>query len=185
MRWDALFSDLEAQADVLDQAERAAEVEERARSEVGALGLGDRLRAAVGAEVRVQCLGALSIRGVLRRVGPDWALFDEGAGREAVVVLASAQGISGLSRLSAAPESVSVVESRLDLRLLLRGVARDRSHVRITRIDGSTLDATIDRVGSDFFEVALHQAGETRRRSAVTEVVVIPFAALAVLRRDV
>jgi hypothetical protein len=51
MRWDALFADLEAQAEALERAERAAEVDERARIEVGALGLLERLRPAIGAGV--------------------------------------------------------------------------------------------------------------------------------------
>ena len=183
MRWDALFADLEAQAEALEHAERASEVDERARIEVGALGLLDRLRPAVGAALRLQCAGALTLNGVLRRVGPDWLLLDEGAGREVVVALAAVHGVSGLSRLSAVPDSATTVESRLGLRHVLRGVARDRSPVRICRVDGSTLDATIDRVGADFLEAALHPAGETRRRGDVREVALIPFAALTAVHR--
>jgi hypothetical protein len=183
MRWDALFADLEAQAEALERAERAAEVDERARIEVGALGLLERLRPAVGAGVRLQCAGALTLSGVLTRVGPTWLLLDEAAGREVLVALAAVQGVSGLSRLSAAPDSMPIVESRLGLAHILRGVARDRSPVRICRVDGSVLDATIDRVGTDFLEAAVHAAGEARRRSEVREVVLIPYAALAAVRR--
>jgi hypothetical protein len=50
-------------------------------------------------------------------------------------------------------------------------------------VDGSVLDATIDRVGTDFLEAAVHAAGEARRRSEVREVVLIPYAALAAVRR--
>ncbi|PZS16332.1 MAG: hypothetical protein DLM57_10655 [Pseudonocardiales bacterium] len=184
MRWDALFSDLAAQADELERAERAATVEERARIEVGALGLWDRLRPAVGCALRLECAGTLSLTGVLRRVGPDWLLLDEGQGREVVVAIAAIHGVSGLSRLSAVPDSAPAVESRLGLRHVLRGIARDRSPVRICRVDGSTVAATIDRVGADFLEAAVHPAGETRRRADVREVALIPYAALAAVRRD-
>jgi hypothetical protein len=183
MRWDALFADLDAQAEALARAERAAEIDERARSEVAALGLLERLRPAVGAGVRLQCAGALTLSGVLGRVGPNWLLLDEGAGREALVALAALHGVSGLSRLSAAPDSMPIVESRLGLGHVLRGVARDRSPVRICRVDGSVVDATIDRVGADFLEAALHPAAEPRRRSEVREVILIPYAALAAIRR--
>jgi hypothetical protein len=183
MRWDALFADLEAQAEALERAERAAEVDERARIEVGALGLLERLRPAVGTGVRLRCAGGLTLSGMLSRAGPDWLLLDEDAGREALVPLASVQGVSGLSRLSAAPDSMPIVESRLGLRHILRGVARDRSPVRICRVDGSVLDATIDRVGTDFLEAAVHPAGEARRRREVREVILIPYAALSAVRR--
>jgi hypothetical protein len=183
MRWDALFGDLEAHADALDHAERAAEVDERARIEVAALAFVDRLRAAVGAPLRLQCAGALLLTGEVRRVGPDWLLLDEGSGREALVPLAAVLGVSGLSRLSAVPNSASPVESRLTLRPVLRGLARDRSAGQVARVDGSTLNATIDRVGADFVELALHAPGETRRRSEVRDVVVMPLRAIAAVRR--
>ncbi len=183
MRWDALFADLEAQAEALEHAERAAEVEERVRIEVAAIGLVDRLRAAVDTPLRVQCAGALALTGVLRRVGPDWLLLDEGSGREVLTAVAAVHGVTGLSRVSAVPDSAPGVESRLSLRHALRGLARDRSPVRVCRVDGSTLDATIDRVGADFIEVALHAPGETRRRGDVREVALVPFAALAAVRR--
>jgi hypothetical protein len=183
MRWDALFGDLEAQADALDHAERAAEVDERTRIELAALAFVDRLRAAVGTPLRLRCPGALLLAGEVRRVGPDWILLDESSGREVLVPLAAVLGVSGLSRLSAVPNSASPVESRLTLRHVLRGLARDRSAVQVARVDGSTLDATIDRVGADFVELALHAAGENRRRSEVRDVVVTPFRAVAAVRR--
>lgn len=184
MRWDALFADLEAQAEALERAERAAEVDERARIQVGGLGLLERLRPAPGATLRLQCAGALTLNGALRRVGTDWLLLDEGAGPEVVVAFAAVYGISGLSRLSSVPHSAGTVESRLGLRHVLRGVARDRAPVRICRVDGSILDATVDRVGADFLEVALHPAGEMRRRGEVRDVVLIPYSGLAAVRRD-
>lgn len=48
MRWDDLFADLEAQAEALATAERAAEVDELVRLETSRLRLADRLRPAVG-----------------------------------------------------------------------------------------------------------------------------------------
>jgi hypothetical protein len=110
-------------------------------------------------------------------------LLDEGSGREALVPLAAVLGVSGLSRLSAVPNSASPVESRLTLRPVLRGLARDRSAGQVARVDGSTLNATIDRVGADFVELALHAPGETRRRSEVRDVVVMPLRAIAAVRR--
>src|SRR6266536_4551293 len=123
MRWDGLFADLEAQAEALELAERAAEVDERARHEIGRIRLLDRLRPAVGVPVRLRCRGAVAVAGPLRRVGPDWLLVDEGGEREALVAIAAVLGVSGLGRLAAVPEGESVVESRLGLRHALRGIA--------------------------------------------------------------
>ncbi|WP_375499757.1 hypothetical protein [uncultured Jatrophihabitans sp.] len=185
MRWDELFADLEAQASALARAERGGEVDERTRGEVGTLALLDRLRAALGAPVRLHVLGGLTLAGAVSRVGPDWLLVDEQDGREAVVVLARVLRVRGLARYSAVPDSMSVVESRLGLRHVLRGIARDRSATRVHLVDGTVLDATLDRIGADFVEVAMHAPGEARRRHEVREVEAVPLSAVAVVRRGV
>jgi hypothetical protein len=185
MRWDGLFADLEAQADALANAERAAEVEERTRGEVGALGLLDRARGAVGADLRLRLDGGHMVTGRLVRVGADWLLLAEGSGREALVAMAGVVTVRGFSRLSAVPGSARPVESRLGLRQALRGVARDRSPVRMQVRDGTTVEATIDRVGADFVEGAAHAPGEARRRQEVREVELVPISALVAVRRAV
>lgn len=183
MRWEGLFADLESQAAALDAASRAAEIEERSRLEVGRISLLDRLGATAGAPVRVRCSGGVTVAGRLERAAPDWLLLDEG-GREALVVLACVLGVSGLARLASVPAD-SVVESRLGLRQALRGVARDRSTVRITLVDGNVVDGTIDRIGADFAEVAEHAPGELRRHGEVRDILALPLAAIAVVRRVV
>ena len=184
MRWDGLFADLEAQADALSAAERSAEVEERTRLEVGRGALVDRLRPAVGDHLQFNCVGPLIVRGELRRLGADWCLVEEGAGREALVALSAVCVVAGLRRLSAPADSANRVEARFGLRQLLRGVARDRSAVRLRLRDASTLDGTLDRVGADFVEVAAHPAGEARRRSQVQATLIVPIEAIAVVGRD-
>ncbi|WP_375490719.1 hypothetical protein [uncultured Jatrophihabitans sp.] len=185
MRWDGLFADLEAQAQALALAERAAEVETRTRDEIGQLAVYDRLRAAVDTELQLAFAGGLAVRGTLTRVGVDWLLLDSGQGREVVGVNAALQRVRGLGRASGVPGSAGVVESRLGLGHVLRGLARDRSPLRLHLIgDGaSSVDATIDRVGADFVEVATHPAGEVRRRGDVRDVELVPLAALAALSR--
>ena len=182
-RWEALFADLETQAAALDTAERAVEVEERTRIEVGRIRLLDRMRPAVGTAVRLRCTGYGGVTGRLVRVGPDWLLVLEEGGQEAVVATAAVLCASGPGRLSAVPESESIVESRLGLRHVLRGIARDRSAVRISLLDGTTIDGTIDRLGADFVEIAQHPPGELRRREEVRELALVPVSALAVVRR--
>jgi hypothetical protein len=141
------------------------------------------LRPAVGTAIRLSCTGDGGVTGRLARVGPDWLLVLDESGYEAMVVTAAVLSVSGAGRLSAVPDSESVVESRLDLRHVLRGIARDRSAVRISVLDGTTIDGTIDRLGADFVEIAQHPAGEPRCRDQVREVALVPLSALAVLRR--
>jgi hypothetical protein len=183
VRWDALFDDLEAQAAAHDRAERAAEVAERTRMELGTVGWADRARAAVGSAVRVRLPGDQVVAGALTRVGPDWLLLDDGGGRETVVRTAAVLTMRGFARYAAIPGAEGAVASRLGLRHVLRAVARDRSAVRLHLLDGSTVDATLDRVGADFVEVATHGAGELRRRSEVRDVELIMLTAIAALRR--
>lgn len=184
MRWDGLFADLEAQAEALSSAERDAEIDDRTRSETSRLRLIDRLGPAVGSMVRLRCAGGLSLGGQLRRAHPEWLLLDEPAGREVLVSAAAILWVAGLGRLSEVPAGESVVRSRLGLRYALRTVARDRSSLRMQLADASVLDGTLDRVGADFVELAVHAAGETRRRGEVREVLTVPIDALVALRRD-
>lgn len=184
MRWDDLFADLEAQAALLAQRERADEVGERSRIEVGRLAAIDRLRPAEGAIVSVTVLGGERIDGILRRVGAQWLLIEERVGREAVVALSAVLTVAGLSRWSADSSGVGAVESRLGLASALRGMARDRASVRVHLVDSHELDGTIDRVGSDYFELARHARGELRRRGEVRSVALVLNRSVAVIRRD-
>jgi hypothetical protein len=182
MRWEDLFADLEAQVDALGLAERAAEVAELTRLESSRLDLASRLRPAVGTSITVRCLGGTVLSGRLGAVGPGWLLLDEGAGREALLATAAVTSVAGLGRLSGA--AGSAVDARLGIGQVLRGVARDRSVVRICLTDSTVFDGTLDRVGSDYLELAVHAAGEPRRRGEVREVLMLPIGALAALRRD-
>ena len=181
-RWDALFADLEAQAAERARSERSAEVDELVRAEWAQHTLTDRLRAALGSTVTLRGEGTLAVTGRLQQAGPDRVLLSEGAGREALVVTAAVHTVAGLGRRTAAP--AASVASRLGLRHVLRGVARDRSAVRIQLRDGSQLDGTLDRIGGDFVELAAHPAGEPRRRAAVRESLVVATGSIVALRRD-
>jgi hypothetical protein len=185
VRWEALFADLEARGVALGQAELDAEVAERTRGEVGALGVLDRARAAVGGQLLLRLAGGLVLRGRLAQAGPGWLLVDEDAGREALVASERLISVRGFGRRAAAPGSAGVVESRIGIRQLLRAVARDRSQVGIHLVDGSVLDATIDRVGADFIDVAAHPPGEPRERAGGPERLLVVISAIAAVRRSV
>jgi hypothetical protein len=182
MRWAALFDDLQAHSEAIEAGARSAEISDQARTEAASLRLADRLRASPG-RTRLQLRGGLHLSGSLRHVGSDWLLLSEEAGGEAVVLWPAMCTAVGVGRHTVSSTD-GPVAARLGVRSALRGIARDRSGVRIALIDGSTVAGTIDRVGADFLEVAVHAVGELRRRADVREIQVIALGAVAAVRRD-
>jgi hypothetical protein len=181
VRWEALFADLEARAAAFERAERDVEIADRTRVETAAVRLCDRLAAALGRPLRLRCVAGFAVTGRLAHVGSDWLLVDEGSGREALVALAAVIAVSGVGRHAVDVAADGVVATRLGVRHALRGIARDRSVVRVGLMDGTTLVGTIDRVGQDYVDLAVHP--EIRRRREVVEFVVAGVHALVTVRR--
>ena len=182
MRWQQLFADLQAQFDEEEAAAERGDTASRARAEVGAVRLADRLRGALGLAVVLGCRGVGSVAGVLTDVGVDWLLLAGDGGRENLVALHSVRTVGGLGRRTAVPEPAGAVWSRLDLRRALRGLARDRSVVQVVLDDGVVLAGTLDRVGADYVELAEHPADQPRRSEVVHGVRAIVLDAIAVVR---
>jgi hypothetical protein len=67
---------------------------------------------------------------------------------------------------------------------VLRDIARRRLPVRVALTTGRTLVGTIDRVGADHLDLALHERGAPRRASEVTGHRVVAFAAIQRVRLD-
>ena len=183
MRWKALFEDVEAQLSAVEQAELAAEVRDRTRREHAAVRLVDRLRAAQGQAIAVRVPGGPPLRGAIDDVGADWVLLQEAPGREVLVPLGNVLAVTGLGRDTAVPGAEGAVESRLDVRWAVRGLARSRAGVRLLLVDGTAVDGTVDRAGDDHLDLAEHPVGEPRRAPAVRQVLAVPFTALAAVRR--
>lgn len=181
VRWEALFRDLEAQLEATEQAELADEVADRSRLEAARLRLADRLRAADGAELTLAVGAAGAVTGRIRRVGADWLLLVDGAGREALVPLEAVIGVTGLPHAAVDPERTGAVDRRLGLGYALRAIARDRTPVRVLLRDGGVLTGTVDRVGADYAEIAVHPLDEPRRPGAVVGMHVVAFGGVAVV----
>lgn len=181
MRWDDLFADLEAQLVAADAADLAADAEQRQRLEIGRTTLVQRLRTAAGHDVVVG-VGDQVLRGRLDGVGPDWLLV--GGELDTLVPIAAVGWLQGLGRAADAGEP-GRVWSRLGFRSALRGLARDRAAVRLHLSAGAPVHGTIDRVGADHLDLAVHPPGEPRRAAAVTAVRTVPLAAVrAVVRGE-
>ncbi len=181
MRWEELFADLEAQVEALEAADLVAEISDRTRREQALLGLADRLRAAADTSLTVHA-GSVAVCGRLLGSGRDWLLLEEPGRRQVLVALAAISSVAGLGGRTDVPGGDGEVARRLDLRWALRGLARNRLGVQVLLGDRSTLDGTLDRVGADHVDLALHAPGEVRRASAVREVRTVPLAAVVMVR---
>jgi hypothetical protein len=182
VRWQQLFADLQAQFEEEGAAADRAEAASRARSEIGAVRLADRLRAAIGQPLSMHCGGAGQVGGVLLDVGTDWLLLEDDLGREVLLSTAAVRAVAGLGRRTAPTEEAGPLRVRLDLRRALRGLARDRAVVQVVLDDGVVLTGTVDRVGADYVELAEHPVDTPRRAEAVQGVRAVVLAAVAVVR---
>jgi hypothetical protein len=181
-RWERLFADLEAEYEAAAAAELDAEVRDRARREVARLHLADRLAPSLGQPVVVSARGAGTLRGRLADAAPEWLLLSEPPTLDVLVPASALLSVSGLGALSTEPGTGGRVAARLTFGYALRGLARRRTGVAVTLVDGSVVDGTLDRVGGDFVELAEHPAQEARRPGAVRAVRTIPFAAIGAVR---
>jgi len=184
VRWERLFGDLEAELDAAEEAELEAEIAERTRAERSRLRLVDRLRGSVGRAVRLRVSGADQLTGEIRAVGSDWLLIRPVDGADRLVRTAAVLEIEGLVPSSAAVGSEGVVAARFGLTAVLRGLARDRTVVTITLVDGSARTGTIEMAGADVVEFSDRrhdEPGFTGQRVTAARRT-IPSSALAVVR---
>ena len=179
MRWEALFADLEAQLAAAGQSALEAEIADRQRGESAAIEFPDRLRGQVGRKLKVHLdapVGALT--GVLAQLGSGWLLLRATAGTH-LVPLDAVRLVEGMDRF-ALPEEATV---KLGLQAALRGLARDRYpvHLQLRGTQAGTVYGSIDRVGRDFLELAVLEAGLARRRENVASAAVVPLREIAVV----
>lgn len=183
MRWDALFTDMEAQFAEGGKLAVESEISERARVEAASVVLADRLRAGLGSQVAVHLLGGRTFEGRLSHAGADALVLDEGL-QQVLIPYGAVARYAGLGRVSVAEPSQ--VRRRIGLAHALRGLARDRAGVAVmVRHDMAKeggLTGVIDRVGSDFMDLALVTPGEARRAAQVRQVATIPFGSLGAIR---
>lgn len=176
-----VMADLSGQLDAAEAAELAAEVEDRTRREAALVSLVDRLRASETMRISVDT-AAGPITGDLREVGSDWLRLEEGTGRFAVIPIPAVRTVRGLGRAATPPGAAGSVAERLDLRYLLRELARDRTAVRISLDDRRQLSGTLAQVGADYVELAEHAEGERRGPGEMSGTRAVRLAAMVALR---
>ncbi len=181
MRWQELFADLEGQARAWERGDLDAEIADRTRGEWAQVLLVNRLRAAVGSLVTVDVVGAGRLAGELETVGADWLLLT--GSHDDVVALAAIVAIHDLAPGAVSPDGVGPVSAGLRLTAALRAVAMDRSAVTVRTRDGGVYTGTPDHVGSNFLELAVHEAGEVPRAGVIRSRCVLSLDAVASVRR--
>lgn len=191
MRWDSLFDDLESQLERERTAEELDLEAEEERLRLGRLAIRDRLVALAVSPgqrpLRLALAGGIRLVVHPHTIGRDWLSAALPDGRQCVVPLASIASIS-LSQVEVATSlrdnggtPLETVSGRLGLPFVLRDLCRRRRQVEVTTADGM-LVGTIDRVGRDHVDLAVHEAGTPRRESAVRDVLMVPIARILLVR---
>ena len=154
MSWEhelfALFDDLEGQASALWEADREAELADRARTEYAGVTLASRLMASRGRDVALDLPHVGRVEGRLDRVGPEWCLLS-GLGQDWIVPLRAVAGVRGASERGVPEVAWSPVD-RLGLGAALRRLADEEARCLLHLADGTRHEAHVVRVGADFLE---------------------------------
>lgn len=197
MRWNNLFDDLEGQLEHERDAEEVDLRGEEERLRLGRLSLRDRLQSLHEAAGAREYTLRLNLRdGSMVRVRPlgfgrDWMsaeLLGDTARRAQIIVPLDAVAGIILDReqvavsLTAQPgDGARGLSARLGLAFVLRDLCRRRSPIDLV-LQGGDLHGTIDRVGRDHFDIAVHEPGTARRTSGVLQYRIVPFAQLLLVR---
>ena len=197
MRWDRLFDDLEGQLERELSAEELDLRAEEERMRIGRLAVRDRLIAIrEGGQATEQPVALLLVTGeqlVVRpsTFGRDWflaELAEEARRSQCVVPLAGVAALlltrSQIESSLAQPENPAndrALSARLTLPFVLRDLCRRRAAVSLHTAAGDA-HGTIDRVGRDHLDLAVHEPDRPRRSRAVSQYRVVPLDQLLLVR---
>lgn len=195
MRWNRFFEDLEHELDSELEVQQASVDGEAERLRVSRLELRTRFLALSGSDVMLELSGGSLLIGRVVAVGADWIGLIREPGGAALVPLRSIHAIrigreamlasvgAGAGRDSAKPARTSLSE-RQTFGYVLRDLARRRIAVVLQQNDERALAGTIDRVGADHLDLALHDRGAPRREAEVSGYRIVPLAAVAWVQLD-
>ena len=150
MRWDALFSDYEAQMNAALGDNWRAEVADRTRGERAAVELVARLSGARGQALSFTLVDGQAVTGHLRDCAATWVLVEDDVSRSHLV---PAGAITTVRGVGAVAQHLSHVEQRLDIAHALRALSRDRARVRVRTVGGDVV-GIIAGVYADHIDVA-------------------------------
>lgn len=172
MDWEAVLADLESTFEAERRAELVAHSAELAEAEAASIALSDRLRGAVGSQVRLTTRGGHGVHGLLVRCEQAFALVREGGGAQVLVPMGAVASVQGL--LGPAPALAG--RRRVTLGSALRELARQGARLRLVLTGGEVVGRPV-RVGADYVDVVVAGGGGGRPRR-----VTVALAAVEVVR---
>lgn len=169
MRWEALFEDLQGQLEAAERAEDDELVAQLTEAEMGGTTLADRLRARLGADVRLRLRSGTDVTGTVLDAAPQWLLLRDAQEHRHLVPTEAVQAAWPLGPV--APDA-GTVERRLRVTHVLRALAREGAPVRVS-CDAGDYTGWLTRVGADHVDV--------RPESPATAAVTVALAAVVLV----
>ena len=143
-----MFADFEGQLDAAADAQFAADVADRTRSERARVVLAARMVAAQGRWIGLVLADRERVAGVITDAAATWVLVTADA-RQWWIPVRSIAAVTGVPAHAA---KVTAVERRLSVAHALRALSRDRAHVAVATVAGRWT-GVIQQVGADYLEL--------------------------------
>lgn len=201
MRWDNLFDDLESQLETELTAEDIDLQAEEERLRLGRLSTRDRIAAilesagaAAADPIRLVLASGVTIAVSPVTLGKDWVateyVGDSSKRGQCIIPLATISGLilerSQVRRSLRMPpggDPARGLSARLSLVFVLRDLCRRRRAIDIELPNVErALHGTIDRVGRDHLDLAVHERGVPRRESEVNHYRLVPLGQIQLIR---
>ena len=173
-----VFDDLEAEFEAGLRREAEQEATAAVRAELGSTVLWEQLARRLDSEV-VAVAGARVFRGGVVASHPEFLVLRAPDGAEHLIRYGPAVSFALPPEPPVLRPTPGPAVRRYQFALALRELARRREPVRVVLVGGTSVDGTIEAVGSDYLEVAEHDPGEARRRAAVRARRFMGFGAVA------
>ncbi len=194
MRWDNLFDDLEGQLEHGLNAESGDLRAEEERLRLGRLSLRERLVSlarvpAAGTILRIILVNGDTIAIRPTTFGRDWVAAELLGSTPTGQCVVPLDAISSVilapgdieTSLASESESAARVVDRIGLPFVLRDLCRRRKAVEVHTPTG-VLGGTIDRVGRDHLDLAVHAPGTVRRSREVQQYRILPLTQISLIR---
>jgi hypothetical protein len=172
-----VFDELEAEFEAGLRREAEQETVAAVRAELGSTVLWEQLARRLGSEM-VAIAGTRVLRGSAVASYPEFLVLRAHDGAEHLIRYGPAVSVVLPAEPPPLRPTPGPAVRRYQLALALRELARRRDPVRVDLSDGTSVDGTIEAVGSDYLEIAEHDPGEARRRTAVRARRFVGFAAI-------